>query len=466
MNNVSGKVAIVGAGISGLVTAYRLKKLGFDADVIEASGRVGGVIESFREDGWLSEAGPHTYLETSPRIRELVTAIGLESALCEPGPEAKNRFIVRDGKTYSLPSSPMSFLKTPLFSASAKFRLLREPFISRWDNSYEESLAGFVTRRLGQEFLDYAINPFVSGVYAGNPGDLSVKSAFPKLFDLEQEYGSLIKGAILGARKRKKQSETSKQRAKMYSFTKGMGQLAETLTKKILEQNIQTRTEVVTVSRENNRWLLEWKSDDKKGTGEYDIVVSTVPLHRLPKIILEDKIFDSRRLQEVSYPPVSVLTMGFERDKVEHPLDGFGMLVPAVENSSILGTLFTSTLFPGRAPEGYVTLASYVGGARNPESAKQPFELLRDNVLLDLQRFLGVQGSPVYVKHILQPKAIPQYNVGYEHVRDILDDLEKSQNGLFFAGNYRSGISVSDCIVGGLETADRVREQLSVNSKQ
>ena len=458
MNKISGKVAVIGAGISGLTTAYRLQKLGFETDVIEASERAGGVIKSYREDDWLSEAGPHTYLETSPRIRELVNEIGLEQALCEPGPEAKNRFIVRDGNPYSLPSSPVSFLKTPLFSASAKLRLLREPFISRWDNSYEESLAGFVTRRLGQEFLDYAINPFVSGVYAGDPENLSVKSAFPRLFDLEQEYGSLIKGAVLGARKRKKRSDTSKQRAKMYSFRKGMGQLAEVLAE-LLEQNIQTKTEVSTIRKDNSSWLLEWKSDGTKGKGEYDIVVSTVPLYRLPEIMLYDKIFDSQSLQKVSYPPVSVLTMGFERGKVQHPLNGFGMLVPAVENSSILGTLFTSTLFPGRAPEGYVTLASYVGGTRNPESAKQPFELLRDNVLLDLQRFLGVQGSPVYIKHILQPRAIPQYNVGYDHVRDILDDLEKSQKGLFFSGNYRSGISVSDCIVGGLETADKISDQ-------
>jgi len=169
MSEVKGTVAVVGAGISGLVTAYRLQKLGFDVELIEASDKIGGVIESYIEDGWLAEAGPHTYLETSPRIRELIQEIGLESELCEPGPEAKNRFIVRNGKPYSLPSSPGSFLKTSLFSKSAKFRLLREPFISRWDNQYEESLASFVKRRLGQEFLDYAINPFVSGVYAGDP---------------------------------------------------------------------------------------------------------------------------------------------------------------------------------------------------------------------------------------------------------------------------------------------------------
>ena len=465
MNKVSGKVAVIGAGISGLTTAYRLQKLGFETDIIEASGRVGGVIKSYRDDDWLSEAGPHTYLETNPRIRKLVNEIGLEQDLCEPGPEAKNRFIVRDEKPYSLPSSPVSFLKTPLFSKSAKLRLLREPFIRRWDNRYEESLAGFVKRRLGQEFLDYAINPFVSGVYAGDPYELSVRSAFPKLFELEQEYGSLIKGAILGARKRKKRSDTSKQRAKMYSFREGMEQLPRTLGE-MLKGIVKINTEVVSIRRKNDQWQIDWKSDGKEASGDYYAVVSTVPLFRLPKIILNDKIFDIQRLQDVSYPPVSVLTMGFEHTKVEHSLDGFGMLVPAVENSSILGTLFTSTLFPGRAPDGYVTLASYVGGARNPDSAKQPFELLRDNVLLDLQRFLGVHGSPVYVKHILQPRAIPQYNIGYDHVRDILDDLEKTQPGLFFAGNYRSGISVSDCIVGGLDTADKISEQLAVNSKQ
>ncbi len=465
MNDVRGKIAVIGAGISGLVTAYRLQKLGFDTEIIEASERIGGVIRSYDEDGWLSEAGPHTYLETSPRIRELVTEIGLEPDLCEPGPEAKNRFIVRDGKPYSLPSSPGSFLKTPLFSTSAKFRLLREPFISKWDNSYEESLASFVKRRLGQEFLDYAINPFVSGVYAGDPGELSVKSAFPKLFELEQEYGSLIKGAIFGARKRKKRSETSKQRAKMYSFKKGMGELPDTLGTK-LAGKIKKDTEVLSIRKESNRWTVDWNTKGKKGNGQYVAIVTTVPLYRLPEIKLKDGVFDGSRLQGVSYPPVSVLTLGFERNKVEHPLDGFGMLVPAMEKSSILGTLFTSTLFPGRAPEGYVTLASYVGGARNPESAKQPLDLLKDNVLLDLQRFLGVHGHPIYIKHILQPKAIPQYNVGYEHVTSILDNLEKSQPGLFFAGNYRSGISVSDCIVGGLETADKVNEQLTINNEQ
>jgi len=268
----------------------------------------------------------------------------------------------------------------------------------------------------------------------------------------------LIKGAVLGARKRKKRSDTSKQRAKMFSFTKGMGELPATLGEK-LSQKIRTNTEVTAIEKDGNQWRLEWKSNGKKGREQYGGIVSTIPLYRLPKIELEDGIFDGSRLHDVSYPPVSVLTMGFERAKVEHPLDGFGMLIPAKEKSSILGTLFTSTLFPGRAPEGYVTLASYVGGARNPDSANQPLELLKDNVLLDLQRLLGVHGSPVYVKHILQPRAIPQYNVGYGHVTSILENLEKSQPGLFFAGNYRSGISVSDCIVGGLETADRVGEQ-------
>src|SRR5438067_4403549 len=211
-------VAIIGGGITGLTAAFRLRQQNVPVTLYEAGQRVGGVIQTLRQDGYLAEFGPNSILETSPKIASLIRDLGLESRRLYSDPGADNRYLVRGGKPVLLPGSPVAFLGTKLFSTGAKLRLLKEPFIRRAPETPEESLAQFVVRRLGQEFLDYAINPFVAGVYAGDPARLSIKHAFPKLHALEQRYGSLILGQFLGASERKKRGEASKQNAKKISF--------------------------------------------------------------------------------------------------------------------------------------------------------------------------------------------------------------------------------------------------------
>ena len=206
------RVAVIGAGIAGLTVAFKLKQAGWQISLYEASQRVGGAIRTERQQGFIAELGPNTVLETSPKVAELIDSIGLAGEKIYANDTGQKRFIVRNKKPVALPSSALGFITTPLFSLLTKLKLFREPFIPAWDNEYEESLADFVLRRLGQEFLDYAINPFVAGVYAGDPQQLSVKHGFAKLYALEQEYGSLIKGQIKGAKKRKAQAEQSKQR--------------------------------------------------------------------------------------------------------------------------------------------------------------------------------------------------------------------------------------------------------------
>lgn len=447
-------VAIIGGGITGLVAGFALKRRGIDFNLFEASDRVGGVIQTIRENGFLAENGPNTLLETSPKITQLIRDLGIESRRWYSDPAAKKRFIVRDGAPREMPASPVQFFTNPFFSWSAKLALFKEPFVKASAPDVEESLAQFVQRRLGQEFLDYAINPMVAGVYAGDPATLSVRHGFAKLHALEQKYGSLIKGQIKGARERKQRKEVAKDRAKMMSFDEGLQVLTDTLGNQ-LRDSVIYETQILAVVQAGDGWqMISIDGDEYK---VYSHVLLTSPAHKLAELeIGAPEEGNLSKLKEIKYPPVTSFTMGFKREDVAHALDGFGVLVPKVENRNSLGTLFTSSLFAGRAPEGHVTLTSYIGGMRAPELALKPVEAIRRLVLDDLQNLLGVTGEPVW-EHVKQwEKAIPQYEVGYGQFKDFMDEFEETHPGVLFAGHYRDGISLSDSILAGFKAADRV----------
>lgn len=456
------QVVVIGAGIAGLTTAYKLQDAGYEVNVLESRNHVGGAMYSVEKDGYISENGPNTILETSPLVTELIEEIGLGPDKLYADDSSKNRYIVRNGLPVALPTSPPAFLKTKLFSTGAKFRLLKEPFTPAWDNSYEESLSQFVVRRLGQEFLDYAINPFVAGVYAGDPDTLSVKHAFPKLFDLEQKYGSLIKGQIKGARERKKRNEVSKQSARMFSFTKGLKMLPEKLAEKLNGQVLLNSRVKNIVNHENNTWTVKYESGGKNEAIDCQKVIFAGRLVELSQTHLNGIILDEfRNLGKVYHPPVSTLVLGFDRKQVEHPLDGFGVLIPKIEKKNILGTLFSSTLFPNRAPEGKVLLTNFIGGTRQPENANLVKKDLIELTLRDLGDILGVSGQPEFVHHVYWKEAVPQYDVGYGAMKKLLTHLEDEYQGLFFTGNYRNGISAADTIVNALELSGRVPDHIN-----
>jgi protoporphyrinogen/coproporphyrinogen III oxidase len=453
--------AIIGAGITGLTAAFYLRRKGVPVTVYEASNRVGGAIQSIRAEGYLAEFGPNTILETSPKVAQLVRDAGLASRRLDPDPKAEARFVVRYHRPIAMPASPLGFFTTKLFTWRAKLAVLREPFVPRRRDGKEESVAEFVVRRLGQEFLDHAIDALVAGVYAGDPYKLSVPQAFPKLGQLEARYGSLIKGQIFGARERKQRGEIAKDRAPKFSFDEGLQVLPDTLGKQLGEA-LRLNTNVTRFTQMPFGWTLDLRGRDQPTRAEHSAVVYAGTAFNLAELEVQAALsLDFKTFADIRYPPVASVVLGFRREDVAHPCAGFGMLIPKVEGFKILGTIFSSSLFPNRAPAGHLTLTSYVGGERCAELASLPPDELFALTCEDLRVLLGVKGKPTFQHCVFYPRAIPQYNVGYGRYRELMADLEQKAPGLFFAGHYRDGISLSDTIVSGCNVAERVSAYLA-----
>ncbi len=458
-------VAIIGAGITGLTAAFYLKRNGVDVTVYEAGSRAGGVIRSHLAEGYLAEFGPNTILETSPRISQLIRDAGLESRRLDPAPGVEARYVVRYRRPIEMPGSLPGFLTTKLFTTKAKLAVLREPFVPPRRDGQEESIAEFVVRRLGQEFLDHAIDALVAGVYAGDPYKLSVSQAFPKLAQLEQRYGSLIKGQIFGARERKKRGEIAKDRAPKFSFDQGLQVLPDTLCQR-LDGAVEFETTVTRLIQTASGWILHTRKGSKDRRVEHSAVVFTGTAFKLAELQMESGAsLDFSSFREIRYPPVASVVLGYRREDVAHPCKGFGMLIPKVEGFKILGTIFSSALFPNRAPAGHLLLTSYLGGERYPDLASRPAPELFAMTQEDLRVLLGVKGNPTFQHSVLYPQAIPQYNLGYGRYRELMSDMERKAPGLFLAGHYRDGISVGDCIVSGCKASERVQEFLAAQLK-
>lgn len=441
------KIAIIGAGITGLSTAYQLRKNGIQPDVFERKSQPGGVIQTCRNDGWLYEYGPNTLLLKEKVVENFLKDLDLINDIEVANPKASKRFIVKNNRLEPLPSSFMDFIKTPLFSSRAKWRLLSEPFAGK--SSSDLSLADFIKHRFGKEILDYAVNPFVAGIYAGNPENLSLRHSFPLLAELEQDTGSVFLSGI--KRMFSKKSREGKVNRKLVSLKDGLHKLPLTIADQL--EQCYFEQEIKRVEKSSEGWHL---FTPKQKYGPYQKVVFTVPLYRWQKDLIPIHDDELERINEVYYPPLSVMVLGFEKNQVSHPLDGFGLLVPEAENRTILGALMTSTLFEGRTPPDHHLLTVFIGGGRQPELAKKESNELLQSVKKDLAELIGLREDPVFKEHIYWPKSIPQYEPGYGSILNIFDAIEERNPGFYIAGNFRGGISVPDCIKKGIELANRL----------
>lgn len=445
----SNRIAVIGTGITGLTTSLELKKSGGEITVFEKNSDPGGALKTVHSGKWLTEYGPNTLLLKDQTLATFLQAVGLEDEIVEANPNASRRYIVKGGELVALPDSFSAALTTPLFSFGAKLRVLKEPFVRRSGRA-DETVAEFVKRRLGREMLDYAINPFVAGIFASNPEELSLRHAFPVMYEMENEYGSLIAAAFFGSSKRKEKGRIPR---RLISFKSGIQKLPQ----KIADQlgDIHYQTKIDKIEKRKQGWIVK---SSGAAYGPFQKVLLNIPYYQQKELLhglngVQDSFFE-----QVTYPPLSVLHLGYEMDQIAHPLDGFGFLVPEVEKRDILGGLFSSTLFPGRAPENHHLLTVFVGGGRQPEMAALDTAKLVKVVEKELTELIGLKGGYTFMDHVYWPFAIPSYHVGYDNVLKEYQRIETENPGLYIAGNFRYGISVPDCIKNGLKLAETLSE--------
>ncbi len=461
-NSAPKSIAVLGAGATGLTAAFRLVQSGHRVRLFEASGRVGGAVRSERTDGWLIEGGPNSVLTGEPALRKLIDDLGLAGEVVPASTIAKKRYIVRRGRPMATPDSGGSFFSTPLFSFGAKLRLLSEMFFRARVRTSDISLEEFVRAHVGQELVDYGLNPFVGGVYAGNPKKLSARYSFPQLWEMEQKHGSLLRGAMAAGKARKARGEP---RGGMISFRDGLQTLPDAIAARLpagtLTLNVRIEALIpgerrASVLQTPSAWSVVWHDGTVAHTETFDAVVAALPAPALAQLRFGthgERPLAS--LDAIDHPPVASLFLGYRRDQVAHPLDGFGVLAPAIEQRSVLGILFSSSLFPGRAPEGHVALTVMAGGARQPEIGRLPTDKLLAAVDRDLRELLGVSGTPVFQRHSFWPRAIPQYNLGYETHLAAMTACERDHPGLLLGGQARDGIALPACLAAGEKLAAR-----------
>ncbi|HEV8581082.1 MAG TPA: protoporphyrinogen oxidase [Thermoanaerobaculia bacterium] len=433
MNGERLDVLVVGGGISGLTTAFHLARGGRRVAVLEAAERVGGSIATHADGDWRFEMGPNTVVENDASVGRLIHDCGLESEKVTAASTAKRRFLYKGGALVPLPSGPGAFLATSLFPLSAKLRLLREPWIAVPSGGGEESIAQFVRRRLGQAFLDYAVGPFVSGVYAGDPERLSVRWAVPKIYALEEQHGSLIRGA-LARRKGPAPGGT------MISFRGGLAELPKKLALEI--GDVRTAVPCERVIRDDQGFTVATSA----GSLAAERIVLAVPADAAARLLEDATNGASRLFAEIPYAAVAVVSLGWRREDVDHPLGGFGFLAPRKEGLRVLGCLFPSEIFPGRAPAGHVALAAFAGGRTDPEIAAWDDERIVSTVVEELRGPLGLRGEPAFRLVRRWPRAIPQYELGHGRFIERAREIEGALPGLRIGGNFLGGVSVPDCI--------------------
>ena len=458
---------VIGAGISGLVCAYRLKTLGVDVLLIEKNDRVGGVIQSENIDGFLIERGPNSSQGTEELIA-LVEELGVLGELIEGNPKAP-AYVYFKGRLHAVPSGPGSFIKSDLLSPTGKLRILKEPFIPRRGHHSEESVAAFARRRIGDEAAERLVAPFVSGIYAGDADCLSVKAAFPRLANLEANYGGLFKGMFAKAREARRARQNAGDvlekaaptRRRLCSFRTGMAFLPKTLASKLGEDLLTGCTELrIARAPDLRTFTLEFESGANRHQLVADHVILAAPSNAAGSLLGLISTELSDLLNAIEYPPLSIVSLAYENSKVSTPLDGFGFLVPPSEKMNILGCVWNSSLFHNRAPNGTSLLTSFVGGARNPAAARSADAELVSLVHGELQKVLGISSEPRVISITRYERSIPQYNIGhFERVKRI-ESLLREAPGIYLIGNYLHGVSTGDCIKEAERVAKSVAEAL------
>ncbi|MDR0939337.1 MAG: protoporphyrinogen oxidase [Mediterranea sp.] len=452
------RIIVIGAGLTGLTTAYLLRQRGHDVTVVERQPRIGGQIQTHVEGDFVFESGPNTGVVSYPEVAELFTSLAPHCELETAREAAARRLIWKGDRFRALPSGLLSAIFTPLFTLPDKIRILGEPWRPRGTDP-DESVGCLARRRLGRSFVDYAVDPFLSGVYAGDPDTLITRYALPKLYQLEQEHGSFVRGAIAKAKQPK--SERDRLATKnVFSARGGLGQLVEALADGIGRQRIVTGANDVRVvpaldTAANARWTVRYTLDGQPRQADADTVITTVGAYALPTLLPFVPEALTRRISDLRYAPVMQVSVGL-RDTRGHDFLAFGGLVPTRERQSVLGILFPSACFTGRAPRGGALFSYFIGGMKHPELLRLTDDEVAELARQTLHTMLHYpeDTKPDLVRVFRHPQAIPQYELSSGVRLDTIDQLQRRHPGLILAGNIKGGIGMADRIRQATEIAN------------
>ncbi len=454
----TSRVAVVGGGIAGLAVALglldRAREGGLDlrVTVFEAAPVAGGNLRTLREGGWQLEWGPNGFLDNEPATLRLVERLGIGHLLERSSDATRRRFLLRDGRLHEIPTSPGAFLRSRLISVPGKLRMAAEIAIparkdlgrAAEDPSTDETVARFGTRRLGREFTEVMLDPMVKGIFGGEAARLSLAAAFPRMVELERDHGGLFRALIALSRRRGSRADAGPS-GTLHSFRGGMQTLTDALAEELGRDpraEVRTSAPVVSLEMSAGGWLVR---GDGWPEGPFGAVVDAAPAHAAARHLEAVAPELAGELAAIPFAPMAVIALGFRGDHVDHDLEGFGLLIPGRERRRILGVLWTSNIFSGRAPEGHVLLRVMAGGAGDPAVLDRDDGALVATALEELGPLLGIQGEPVLARVIRHPRAIAQYEPGHLARLARLDRGLRSLPGLVLAGSSYRGISVNAC---------------------
>ncbi len=445
---------VVGGGIAGLSCAWTLHRAGRDVLLLEAEARAGGNLRTQRRHGFTYETGPHTIMAGADAIWTLVAELDAEDIVEPARPSSRARFIWREGRLHRLPGGPLSFLTTKVLSLRGKMRLAAEPFIPG-RASENDTAAAFFTRRLGEEALNWLVGPFISGVYAGDPSRLGARDGFRKMWSWEKEAGSMTLGARRYMKAKRRERAGRPTRKGLFSFRRGLGMLCERLAAALGDAVVAGRA-ARSVARRDGRWLVA--TDD--GSYVARQLVVAVPPGEAGRLFAADFPQLAATLDAVEMAPVAVVHLGVNAEAAAAVPDGFGFLVPRGQGLDVLGCLFPSKMFAGRAPHGCELLSCYVGGVFSPAAVELSDGDLIGIVKKDLGVVLGCDPSPCFAEVLRHPAAIPQLTLGHADRMIELNRRVRALGGLALAGNYLTGVGVNDAAQSGRAAAASLLEEL------
>jgi oxygen-dependent protoporphyrinogen oxidase len=461
------KIAVIGGGITGLSAAHRLtelqneKNLDIEVILIEKSNKLGGAVTTIKKDGFLIELGPDMFFTKRPWALNLSKRLGLESELIKTNESKRGTYVlwkkklvpVPEGFLMLAPSKMIPFLITPLFSWSGKLRMLADLFISKKTVS-DESLASFVRRRFGNEALERVAQPMIGGIYTADPEKLSLKATVPQFIEMEEKYGSVIKGMLHNRKENK--GESGARYSQFLSFKNGMQTLVDAIEEILPEGSISLNEEVKQISRNTEGWEIQ---SEKRNIHADGLIVTTPSYHAASLIEGIDPLL-AAELSSIEYASSAVIIFAYKTEKISHNLNGFGFVVPNVEKSDLIACSFSSIKFGGRAPKGCILIRAFVGGALNPNILKLDDAEIICRVEKELSDILGIKGEPEFNLIERYHKAMPQYHLGHiEKVESVFGKLKKYK-ALEIAGNAYNGVGIPECVRSGEQAAEAILKDL------